>query len=166
MKKITFLILIGLIMSGCVPSAPVPITETIDPLTPLEKARVTLTAYLDALNQGAYERAAEDFGGDPDLLAAYNPDRDQKDITKLLEAACELNGFQCLPLRSILKEEALSDTEFLFTVQFVNENGEIFEIGACCGEDPENVVPVSEFDFLVELQGEDYRVVSLPPYIP
>lgn len=165
MKKILFVMMFVVVLGACTPSAPTP-TQIVDPLTPLERARVVLTAYLDELNVGLYERAAIDFGGDVEILTAYNPDINAQDVPALLQAACERNGFQCLPMRAILSEEVLSETEFRFIVQFVDQNGGIFEIGACCGEDPQNVDPVSEFEFVVKRQGEVYRVITLPPYIP
>lgn len=168
MKKIMIFILITVLLVSCTPTAVAPSTgtATIDPLTPIERARVTLTAYLDALSHQDYERAAQYYGGDLEILTGYNPTLDPLDVPGLFKNGCELNGLMCLPPLRILKEDAVSDGRFEFTVQLVNKEGEVFEIGACCGADPEDVTPVSQFVFEVEKQGDQFKVLTLPPYVP
>lgn len=163
MKKVLFFLLFLWILAGCAPAG-LEETPVVSTLTPLEHARVRLTAFLDALSQGQYDRAAEDFNGDLTVLRGYNPDVEPDDTVGLLKNACEFNGFQCLPLRAILTEEALSETHFRFTVLFVDENGEVFELGPCCGEDGGE--PVRAFTFEVVLEADSYQVISLPPYMP
>lgn len=180
MQKIITAALLTLFLAGCTPAAvdtpavtttasignPTPAAATIDPLTSLERARAALTAYLDALSQQDYERAAQFYGGDLELLIGYNPDHDPQDVPGLLQKGCEMNGLMCLPPLKILKEEALSENRFAFTLHLITRDGELFEIGACCGADPEDVVPISEFVFEVERRGEEFKVLTLPPYVP
>jgi hypothetical protein len=174
MQKIKIITLLILFLAGCTitTGTPIPVatpdlpTSQTDLLTPLERARVALTAYLDALSHQNYERAAEYYGGDLELLSAYNPDLDPTDVPSLLKNGCELNGLMCLPPLDILKEETLSENRFAFTLHLVNRDGEVFEIGACCGADPEDVIPIREFVFEVEQRGAEFKVLTLPPYVP
>ena len=168
LKTIILTTLILLIFTACTPGVPV-ISETAaaeNPLTDIEKARVVLTAYLDALSRGDYAKAAELYGGDLDVLRGYNPKLAPEDEAALLENGCELNGFQCLPMLIIAEEQTLSETSFEFTVRLVAEDGSVFTIGNCCGADPNNTANISLFPFEVIKQGEQFQVLTLPPYLP
>jgi len=135
-------------------------------LTPLEEARAVLTAYLDALAAAKYPLAAQYYGGSPEILQGYNPDIAAEDLPALLEAACSRNGFMCLPIKTIVSEDALSEDSFVFEVEFLTRDGQLFEQGPCCGADPEGFVPVRQFSFQVQRNAQGYQVLDLPPYIP
>ncbi len=168
MKKILTLSFYLILLAGCTPAAANPTANppAVTQLTPLEQARVVLTDYLDALSQQDYQRAADRYGGSLEVLTGYNPTLDPLDVPALLKNGCEFNGLMCLPPLKILKEEVLINDRFAFTLQLVNREGEVFEIGACCGADPEDVIPVNEFVFEVEQDGDEFKVLTLPPYVP
>ena len=66
----------------------------------------------------------------------------------------------------ITQEQALSDTNFEFTVRLVAEDGSVFTIGSCCGADPNNAANISLFPFEVIKQDDQFQVLTLPPYLP
>ncbi|PKO12594.1 MAG: hypothetical protein CVU39_23200 [Chloroflexi bacterium HGW-Chloroflexi-10] len=165
MKQFWLVIQIALLamMSAC--SAATRQTPAAE-LTSLEKARVSITAYLDALSQANYDEAAKFYGGDVNLLQGYNPDIQEDDLPALFERACMQNGFMCLPMKGIIAEQSLDDKNFVFEVEFLTREGVLFEQGACCGDDAARVSPISRFSFRVQQIGELYQVLDLPPYVP
>lgn len=53
---------------------------------------------------------------------------------------------------------------FEFTVTFKTKEGELFQFIGCCGETlPE---PITEYAVSVQKDGDGYKVLSLPPYVP
>jgi hypothetical protein len=65
------------------------------------EAEAALTDFYDLLNQGEYEKAVELYGGSYEELEYFNPEMDPEDRAGLLAAACEINGFFCLPVSSV-----------------------------------------------------------------
>lgn len=134
---------------------------------PASEAEQTLEEFLDRMNEGVYEKAAELYGGAYQSLVDNNPNIDPKDLAALLKNACEINGFQCLKVRSISLEDTNAAGESIFRVEFNNEDGTQFVREACCGEGTTDDPAKSSFIFKV-IRGEDggYRVMDLPPYVP
>jgi hypothetical protein len=132
----------------------------------LEAARQALLAYFTALNEGRYAEAAGYYGGSYEILTGYNPDVPLEDHETLLEAGCRYNGLQCLKVREILNAEQISPNEFSFTVQFANPDGSLFQRDPCCGEDPAQSPPESQFPYTVIKSGEEFLVLELPVYVP
>lgn len=132
-----------------------------------QSAEAALLAYFDSLSSGDYAKATGIYGGDYDVLTGHNPDVDPADHAALLERACTVNGFVCLPVKDVLKVEPLAGDIYRITVQFETPEGEVFVRGPCCGENEETAQTQSEFEFQVKLTGDDqYLVMDLPVYTP
>lgn len=124
-------------------------------------------AYFSAFNQGDFARAVELYGGSYEMLEANNPAIGPEDRPALLEAACRYNGYRCdLSLREVVRVEQEREGAYRFTLQFNTADGQLFELGPCCGADPDEAPPVSQFDYTVELQEGEMRVLDLPVYQP
>ena len=131
-----------------------------------ENADQALGEYFDLLVSGDYEAAAGVYGGSYESLVMYNPDIDPDDHASLLRNACEVNGFQCLPVRTRTFNEVTSGGEYIFTVEFSNPDDSLFVLGACCGENP-TTAPQFQFEYRVVEGGDgQFRVLDLPVYIP
>jgi hypothetical protein len=154
MFKRYFLLLI-LILGACAPAGDA-----------TDRARKTLVAFFDLLNQGQYAEADELYGGDYEVLIYYNPALDPGDHAALWRNACTINGAQCLPVRvATLKEQ--SGDEYIFTVEFNNTDGTLFVLGPCCGATENEMPPVSEFEYRVQKAADERFVVLDPPvYVP
>ena len=132
-----------------------------------ESALQALTDFLSALHSGDYATADALYGGSYDILIGYNADLDPADHAALLERACTTNGFNCLLLKTAGLDQTISESEFLFTVELQTDDGALFEIGPCCGEDEEGFVPVSTFSFkVIKIGPAHFHVMDLPPYTP
>lgn len=133
----------------------------------LQAAQAALIEYLAALSVGEYAQAAQLFGGDYTVLQDNNPSIDAEDHPALFEAGCTLNGFICnLQVRNVVHEAQLASDLFRFTVELNYPNGELFLLGPCCGADPTEEPPWSQFEFLVKRVGERYLVQDLPIFTP
>jgi hypothetical protein len=180
--------LAGALLIGCGSSAPIaanpspspeaeptPVTEpTPDPVetpeprpiaTDLDLAREALIGYFAALNEGRYADAVELFGGSLEYPISVNPDTDPGDPAALLEAACT-RQLQCLRVLNIAEEEAVSDSEFRFLVEFQTATGELFVLGPCCGATEAEMPPMSQFPYTVIKDGDAFVVQELPVYVP
>ena len=158
-------------------SPPTPTPEIIPACTPatnnetslegIEKARNTLVSFFELLHQREYEEAAVLYGGDYQGLRDNNPIIDPQDYPALLTNGCELNGLQCLPVKRIVDEQAVSWTEYQFTVEFMSQDGSLFVRGPCCGGNATDFPPESQFAYTVirNCAGE-FLVLELPVYVP
>jgi hypothetical protein len=137
------------------------------PEAPQDAARMTLLAYFSALNAGRYSEASRLLAGDFDTLWAMNPDISPDSPVALFESACTRNGFLCsLQVAEILEVTEVSPREFRFRLTFELLDGTPFELGPCCGEEPNATAPVREFDYTVRLDDGRYGVLELPVYTP
>lgn len=131
-----------------------------------EQAHQTLVQFFEQLSQGHYAEAAETYGGSYEMLVAMNPELDPDTAEALLQNGCKVNGLQCLPVRTATFKELTAEGEYVFTVQFSNPDGSLFERGACCGEET-ITPPIDEFPYRVVKGGDgQYRVLDLPVYVP
>ena len=158
-------------------SPPTPTSEIIPACTPanktetssegLEKARNALTTFFEVLNQREYEKAIALYGGDYQGLRDSNPFVDPTDYATLLAHGCEMNGLQCLKVKRIVNEKAVSPAEYHFTVEFMNQDGSLFVRGPCCGGNATDFPPESQFAYTVirNCAGE-FLVLELPAYVP
>lgn len=160
----TSLILLTFFMTGCSIFGSIPTRNTA--ASGRERAQEALADYFASLNRGDYGQAEILYGGSTEILQGNNPDVDPEDILSLLRNACEINGFQCLPVRSIEFLEHTQEGEYLFEVTFFNQEGELFIRGPCCGSTDASETQ-SVFRYRV-VQGKDgdFRVMDLPPYVP
>ena len=132
-----------------------------------EGALEALTDFLSALHSGDYAAADALYGGSYDILIGYNADLDPADHAALLERACTTNGFNCLLLKTAGLNQVNAGTEFLFTTELQTDDGTLFEIGPCCGEDEEGFIPISEFNFtVIRTATGQWQILDLPPYTP
>lgn len=135
----------------------------------METARNTLLSFFDQLSAGNYAKAAELYGGTYENLIEMNPDIDQNDHTVLLENACTINGFMCLKIKDIVREEQTWPDLFTFTVEFSNPDGTLLEISDCCGTSGLENSAQSRFEYRVgriPQLGNIFLVQTLPVYIP
>jgi hypothetical protein len=127
----------------------------------IDQARAALTDYFAALHGKRYPEAARLYGGSYLELAGYNPRVPPDDHVKLLENGCTANGFQCLEIRKILKEETVSPTEFSFVVEFQNEDGSLFTQKAGPAGQPAR----SQWTYTVKKVEDVFLVQELPVYL-
>lgn len=121
----------------------------------LDRARDGLRAYFGALYAGRYADAARLYGGSYDILVGWNPDVPARDHIALLRNGCEQNGLQCLRLKRIVAEKAVSADEFQFTVEFLADSGKLFVL----------LGKTSRFTFTVKHASGSYLVQDLPVYM-
>ena len=130
------------------------------------QAQQVLLDFFSNLEQGNYASAQELYGGSYEILVEMNPDLDPDDHVTLLQNACQVNGFQCLDVRVVTFNELTSKGEYIFTVEFENPDGSLFELGACCGETP-TTSPQFQFEYrVVESDEGTFLVLDLPVYVP
>jgi ABC-type oligopeptide transport system substrate-binding subunit len=137
--------------------------------TPTEEglALQTLDSFFDSLHNGKYAEAALLYGGSYEGLIEWNPMIEPNDFSALLDNACTINGLQCLQMKSAILDKKVSDTEFVFKVEFSNADGTTFTRGPCCGGNETDSPSVSMFYFTVKNNdNNNYSVMELPPYVP
>lgn len=131
------------------------------------QAQAVLTEFYNAVNQGLFDRAVVLYGGSYEELAYFNPTIEPDDQVALLRAACEFNGFMCLPILDSTLVETHNEQNFVFEVTFANLDGSLFVLGPCCGADEETMPPVSEFNVQVRCENEtSCQVLDLLPWAP
>jgi len=130
-------------------------------------AYTVLLQYFDHLHAGRYEDAVTLYGGDYQLLIDQNPEIDPADHVALLKNACTTNGFRCLKIKLAGIDRKNSPNEYVFTVQFQNDDGTLFVLGPCCGASETEQPPISFFEIRVLKAAEgEFRVLDMPPYMP
>jgi outer membrane murein-binding lipoprotein Lpp len=131
-----------------------------------EQAQQALQVFFDQLAQGEYAAAADQYAGSYETLTTFNPDLDPDDYPTLWQYGCQMNGLQCLTLRTATFQEVTNTGEYVFTVEFNTQDGRRFELGACCGEEPTSP-PLYQFEYrVVESTDGQFRVLDLPVYMP
>lgn len=133
----------------------------------ISSAQRSLVTFFSHLSSGRYADATRLFGGSYDILISDNPEISPFDFTALFRNGCEINGFQCLPIRQANFVREDPPDQFIFDVEFTKADGSQFVQGPCCGADVISNPPTSIFTFHVA-KGEDgkYRVLDLPVYVP
>jgi hypothetical protein len=134
--------------------------------TDLSLAHEALIQYFSLLNKGQYAEAVKYHGSGYDYLRDWNPTIDPNDYINLLKNGCEINGLQCLKIKSVLNQQKISSTEFKFTVQFSNNNGTLFKRGPCCGATEETMPTKTEFEYTVKKIDNEFLVKDQPLYVP
>ena len=129
-------------------------------------AHQALLDFFEHLSQGEYEMAAAQYAGSYETLASFNPDLDPGDLVALWQRGCQLNGLQCMTVRRATFYVMSDSGEYIFTVEFNTQDGSLFVLSACCGEEP--VTPSqSQFEYrVVEDEDAQYRVLDVPVYVP
>jgi len=132
----------------------------------IDQAYQALQIFFDHLDQGEYEKATAQYAGSYGTLVSFNPDLDPDDHAALWQSGCQVNGLQCLTIRKATFKEVSEGGEYIFIVEFNNLDGSLFELGACCGENP-TASPQSQFEYrVVEEEDGQFRVLDMPVYVP
>jgi hypothetical protein len=163
LARLTSLVVLAAMLAACSPAAATP-TEVGD----LDHARQTLIDYFSALHNGDYAAAITRQAYDEDYytwLRQNNPDIDPNDRAALMQAACTYQ-LVCREVKQVLRGEQSAENEFEFWVEFANEDGTLFVLGPCCGENETTMPPVSEFQFFVERVDSEFLVHGGPVYMP
>ena len=164
MRRLPVLLLI-IFLAGCRPQPTNTAEPTSLPSTAAE-AEQTLIEFFSSLHAKEYTGAVSFYGGSYETLQGNNPDLDPSDHAALWARGCEVNGLQCLEVRTATFVSVEVDT-YIFQVEFNNPDGSLFVRGPCCGADETEMPPVSEFEYRVSrnIDGK-FVVMDLPPYIP
>jgi len=124
-----------------------------------KEAKRTLVSFFNLLYERNYEEAARMFGGGYGTIIMWNPDLDAMDYPGLLKRACEQDGFRCFfRIKRIVKTEQISSMEYLFTVEFMKEDGSLYRFG-----NPQDNNSKFSFRVVRDCDGR-YLVVDWPIY--
>jgi len=128
-------------------------------------ANQALQDFFVRLAQGENKAADALYSGSYKMLVIFNPELNVDDHTALWQSGCQVNGLKCLTIRTAIFKEETDASEYIFTIEFNTKDGSLFELGACCGENPTRP-PQSQFEYRV-VEGEDgqFRVLDLPVYV-
>ena len=140
---------------------------TKDKLNDEESALHVLQDFLGNLHNGKYDQAAQYYGGSYATMTDQNPDIDPNDHATLLQRACTINGMQCLRAKVIGLEEKFPGEKYVFSIEFLKEDGTLFMFEPCCAGEETNFPPQSVFHFLVkDVDQNKFVVMDMPPYVP
>lgn len=154
-NRIILIFFVCMLISGCQPSQ-----------GNVKKASQVLTLFFRELSNGNYAEATALYGGSYEVLANMNPDLDKDDHAALWNNGCQINGFQCLTIRTISFNQQSESGEYIFTVEFKDHTGELFIQEACCGENPTEP-PQFQFEYrVVQAENGKMQVLDLPVYVP
>ena len=135
--------------------------------TLIDLAQEVLIRYFSLLSEGKYTEAVKYHGSGYDDIAYSCPKIDLSDYAGLLECGCH---FLVCEKINIVKKEQVSINEFVFTIQFVYEDGSLVKsYPYCCGQEPpEGVanIPKTEFEYRVKKIGADFFVITRLFYVP
>jgi hypothetical protein len=163
--RIPLISILLLFLMSCVPQQSQ--SAATEKLNDEELARYALMDFLENLHHGKYDKAAQFYGGSYKTMIDHNPGVDPNDHAALLRNACTLNGMQCLQVKIIGLEEKVLGEKYIFLVEFLKDDGTLFMLGPCCGDDETSILPQSVFLFTV-IKGDQNRftVMDMPPYVP
>jgi cytohesin len=140
----------------------------------LQEAEKTLIGFFEYLHDKQFDKAVNLFepreegggmhGSGWEWLASSSPRETRGDKGKVLESYCAGVG-TCLRVR-ILAAKRVDANKYRFKVQFLKDDGDIYEYGPCCGE-PEDKMPLlKEFVYFVHRIDGVYKVRTPPLYRP
>jgi hypothetical protein len=138
------------------------------------KAKETLINFFSFLHAKHFREAVSLFAPAPsaecgsplgswDWLEAFSPHEDRGDKSKVLEHYC--NGAGTCLNASVLNIEKIGNSKYRLRVRFFRDDGSIFSLGACCGEQTDRP-PSTSFVFCVEEIDGIYKVRTVPVYVP
>lgn len=139
-------------------------TETAEP-SEENTAEQTLADFFTYLHNKEYAKAAplyawEDAEDPGNVLYSYTVPNDR---AKTLENFCKQQP--CLKVK-VLNTEKLSDTQYKFTVQFLEDDGQIYVYTPCCGANEEEMPSIDEFEYKVKELDGSYKVITPPFWRP
>lgn len=166
-KLIPLFMLFALLLTACAagPTA-APTTPTAEAASDMARAEETLTTFFSMLHEGQYAEATDYYGGTYDELGAFVfPTIALDEHEKIWETVCA-GLLKCLPVRNVVSAEQSGPDEFVFVVEFSNEDGTLFELGPCCGATEEEMPTQSQFTYTVMKTGDQFTVLNPPVYVP
>jgi hypothetical protein len=131
-----------------------------------ETARWALLSFFTFLHGGQYGEAAALYGGSYEDLPAARDDLPPTSADKALVWESECALLQCLLVSRVVEETQVSTDEFLFVVEFVNEDGSLFVLGPCCGATAAEMPPVWQWLYTVKKMDGQFKVMDAPVYVP
>lgn len=135
-------------------SRPTPTPYEVPYISPeLDQAREALFQFFSLLHDERYSEAVAYYGGDYEVLRAWNPDIPADDSARLFENGCTVNGLQCLPIRTVDPGVELAGGVYRFAVDFSAPDGSAF--GA-----------ERQFTYTVKQVDGEFLVQELPIYVP
>jgi len=153
------------ILSGCGRTA---VNQSTPKINDVNVAQNTLLAFFDFLKDEKFDKAVELFepvGLDSwEWLENFSPDEERKNRALVLKNYCRATG-TCLQAR-VLSVEKNNENEFIASVEFIHNNGEIFILGPCCGSTEEEMPPMQKFDFRIHKKDNLFKVSTPPIYVP
>jgi hypothetical protein len=167
LQLIPCMMVITILITACVLQTPC--QSQTESMPDEQLARTALINFFAYLQAEQYNTAADLYGGSYEIMIQHNPDLDPDDRAALWQAACRINGAQCLEVEQATWEvdAQVPESVFQFSVVFRNEDGSTFSLGACCGDEDGNRPPQREFPFSVKQQAEGLFIVLDPPiYAP
>jgi hypothetical protein len=167
MKRISlFTVVLACLLVACA----APVASATEDTTDLDHARQTLIDFFSLLSNRDYEGAVLRFADDAetDFYATAlrnNADVDPASPAALMQAACTYQ-LRCMEILNLISSEQVSETNFVFMVEFANPDGTLFVLGPCCGSNETEMPPVSQFEYRVEMVGSEFFVHGSPVYVP
>ena len=157
MKQTIIWLLLLSVLAGC---------ALFYPKNDIIQAEQALIAFFEHLSKRDYALADALYGASYEPLVYLNPSIPEDDHEALWRSACEVNGFQCLPVLNVIGTEKFSLNEYIITVEFRGADGTPFVLGPCCGASEKEMPPESQFEMFVIESGGRYLVTSLPVLVP
>ncbi len=100
-----------------------------------------------------------------DWLRIGNYDIPEENLSELLKITCARQR-RCMPIREIIQASQISDTEFIFVIQFALEDGSLYFLDPCCGANATDQPPISEFEYKVIKKENSFIVIESLFLIP
>jgi hypothetical protein len=159
MKKTYIVLLVSIMLAF-------PLTSCNQDSAGSEQAEQALEDFFSLLNSGQYDNADAYYGGDYEALISFNPLLDAEDHAVLWQNACNLNGLQCLTVRSVTLKDH-HDNNYIFFVEFNNPDGSLFVRGPCCGATEAEMPSETHFEYrVVRNMDGAFKVMDPPVYVP
>jgi hypothetical protein len=132
----------------------------------LELARQALIRFFTFLHDGRYGEAAALYGGSYEDLPVVRDDLPPTSEDKALVWESECALLQCLLVSGIIEQTQVSPDEYLFVVEFMNEDGTLFVSGPCCGASEAEMPALWQWPYTVKRVGGQFKVMGAPVFVP
>lgn len=164
-----------LILTACRTHSPAstrtpPAQAGIPTATEVDRARLALSEFFDALSRHEYQTAATYYGGSYHELQRFYKDVDPQDRAALFKSACERPAtspcrFYCWKIKDIVGQGQTAAGDYYFTVRFEDKDGNLLTGGdnltpAPCG--PPEECPRSKYTYTMAKVADRYLVRTLP----
>jgi hypothetical protein len=129
-------------------------------------ARQALVRFFTFLHYERYGEAAALYGGSYDDLPVVREDLPPTAEDKALVWESECALLQCLLVSQVVEETQVSPDEFVFLVEFMNEDGSLFVLGPCCGATQAEMPPVWQWPYTAKRIDGQFKVMAPPVFVP